>query len=133
MRTFSRADWDASQAEWTAGQFSDEWRDYRHEAAMKGMIYPPTGSRHDSWDDDSPSQRAILIRAIRETPDLTHSAIERSSSWSAVIAYILARRDEWSADLDAKDREIARQRDREANPREAVLSLRAIIDRIAES
>lgn len=135
MRTFSKASWDDAQAQWKAGQFSAEWRDYRHQAAMRGMIYPPEGSRHDSWDDDRPSQRAILIRAIRETPSLMKEAVDRSSSWRDVIAYILARRDEWRDDLKARERQAvfdARAEDR-SRYRGAMLSIGQILDRIRES
>ena len=133
MRTFNAKDWTAALEEWERGKFSDEWKPFRHEAVMRGMLYPPTGSRHDSWDDDSPSQRAILIRAIRDTPELLHAAIDRSGSWSAVIAYVLGRRDEWAQELDAREKAIERERAEYPNPREAVLSLRQIMDRIAES
>ena len=64
MRTFSSTHWQAALDAWTAGDFSDEWRPYRHEAAMRGMIYPPEGTRFDSWDDPEPSQRALLARPL---------------------------------------------------------------------
>src|SRR5512146_1944784 len=93
--TFSRSHWEAALQAWQDGEFSDEWKPWRHEAAMRGMIYPPEGTKWDSWEDDEPSQRAMLIRAIRETPSLLHTAIARSRSWYDVIAYIVRERDDW--------------------------------------
>lgn len=134
MRTFSRADWDAAQDQWKAGQFSPEWREYRHQAAMRGMIYPPEGDRHDSWEDDEPSQRAMLIRAIRETPKLTSEAIGRSKNWGEVIAYILARRDEWRDELTVKDRDVARRKAADSPTyRQTMQSIAQIIERIEQS
>ena len=50
-----------------------------------GWHYPPSGTRWDSWDDDAPSQRAILIRALRETPTLLAKCVKGAKSWSVVI------------------------------------------------
>ena len=119
-RTFSREAWTESQQLWHDGKFSDEWRDYRHQAAMRGILYPPEGTRWDSWEDDEPSQRAMLIRAIRETPALTREAISRSRSWGDVIAYIIRRRDEWREDLAARERHISA----DPTPHQAMQSVR---------
>lgn len=128
-RTYSRDQWNEAQGLWL--DFSDDWRPYRHQAAMRGMLYPPEGTRWDSWEDDEPSQRAMLYRAIRDTPKLLSEAIARAHSWGDVIAYILRRRDEWRDELDAKDREMARQL--APTRRSEVMSLKAIIQRIGDS
>ena len=131
MRTFSRDQWEASLAAWEAGEFSDEWKPYRHAAAMRGFPYPPSGSKWDAWDDDSPSQRAMLIRAIRETPALLSRCIARSRSWSEVIAQLTGARDSWRADVglieeqDRHEHELA-----QPGHREAVMSLGAILGRL---
>ena len=134
MRTFSRGDWDAAQEAWRTGEFSDEWRTFRHEAAMRGMLYPPEGSKWDSWDEDNPSQRAQLIRSIRETPQLVHQAIARSRSWYEVVAFINRRRDEWREDRIRED-ELAARRSKadEASHPEAVATLGAILRRVDDS
>lgn len=131
MRTFSRDQWDDAQAQWL--DFSDDWRPFRHEAAMRGMLFPPDGTRFDSWDDDEPSQRAQLIRGIRETPELMHRAIARSRSWFEVIAYVNARRDERRVEVDRDDWEIARHRAADVGPVESSMALKAIVQRIADS
>ena len=134
MRTFTRADLDAANAAWAEGRFSSEWRNVRHKAAMGGLIYPPAGDRHDSWDDDNPSQRAILIRAIRETPRLLDKCLIGAPSWSVVIRRLMAERDEWREELDRKARDAEWQRRRE-NPthREAAMSVKQILERMANS
>jgi hypothetical protein len=131
MRTYSRDQWTEAQSLWEG--FSDEWKPYRHQAAMRGMLYPPDGTALDSWDDDEPSQRAMLIRAIRETPKLLTQAIGRSKTWFEVIAYVNGRRDERRLELDQEDWQLARKKAAELGPRESAMSLKAILTRIGDS
>ncbi len=130
MRTFSRDQWNEAQALWDDGHFSDEWRNVRHAAAMRGILYPPAGDRFDSWEDDEPSQRAMLIRAIRETPTLLMAAIGRSHSWGEVVAYVIRRRDEWRDELAFRD---ATRKPVDPTPSQATSSLKAILTRIGDS
>lgn len=129
-RTFSRDAWNEAQDLWKAGEFSDEWRKVRHAAAMRGMLYPPEGTKWDSWDDDAPSQRAMLIRAIRESPALLDVAVSKSRTWGEVIAYLIRRRDDWRAEMDAQRRLIDFDK---TTPKQAVMSIAAILDRIDQS
>ena len=129
MRTFARSDWNAAQQAWDEGEFSDEWRNVRHRAAMGGIIYPPSGSRWDSWDDDSPSQRAILIRAIRETPQLLDRCITGARSWSEVIDRLTRSRDEWRERLRLEQQDY----DDDPDEREATVALARIIRRLGDS
>lgn len=132
MRTFTRAELDAANAAWADGDFSTEWRKVRHKAAMGGLIYPPNGTQWDSWEDDSPSQRAMLIRAIRETPRLLDHCLVGAKSWSQVIQRLTGARDEWRSDLDEKDRDEHYRRD-VTDHRESVMTLAAILNRIEDS
>lgn len=132
MRTFTRADLDASRAAWDAGEFSAEWRDVRHLAAMGGIIYPPEGTKWDSWEDDNPTQRAILIRAIRESPRLLEKCIPGARSWSQVIERLLRARDDWRARLDLDAREAAWDSEAPTH-RESVMALGSILERIDAS
>lgn len=132
MRTFARDDWLRSQEEWTAGEFSDEWKPFRHRAAMRGMIFPPDGSRWDGWEDEHPSQRAMLIRAIRETPKLLGECIDRSRSWWEVIDKLTRARDDWRAEQDREERYQNGLRD-DIDEREATVALKRILDRLADS
>ena len=95
QRTFDRETWLRAMAAWDAGRFGTEWADCRNLAAKAGIIFPPDGSPDDSWGDDSPSQRAMLVRAIRETPRLLRRAIGATGvrSWSDVIERLLLGRD----------------------------------------
>jgi hypothetical protein len=131
VRTFSRSHWEAALEAWDAGGFSDEWKPFRHQAAMRGIIYPPDGTKWDSWEDENPSERAILIRAIRETPALLREAIARRDSWAGVVQYVVHRRDAWRAELAEAERD-------EPDPdlpsqRESTIALKRILDRIAWS
>lgn len=89
--TYTLEQIEEAKAAWD--DFSDEWSPWRQMAATgPGIIYPPDGTKWDQWDDAHPSQRAMLIRAIRETPDLLRWAIRgvKSPSWSSVIERWLA-------------------------------------------
>lgn len=106
QRTYDRDTMLRSRAAWDAGDFGPEWRPWRHLAAMRaGIIFPPDGTAWDSWSDDSPSQRAILIRAIRETPTALRRAIEAPGvrSWAAVIERLLRHRDRLADDADQRE------------------------------
>ena len=132
-RTFTRSDLDAANRAWDEGEFSSEWRDIRHKAAMGGLIYPPSGTRWDSWEDDSPSQRAMLIRAIRETPRLLERCIVGAPSWSVVIERLTRSRDEWRAELRAQERDLE-ERTRYRGPMTHVADVaRPIVDSLRET
>lgn len=134
MRTFSRSDWNAAQEAWTEGGFSPEWRELRHVMALNGAIFPPSGDAWDSWEDDSPSQRAILIRAIRETPELLGRLSKGARSWSALIDRLTRARDTWRAENAERDADEEQRRAEErVSHREAVTSLAAILGRIEAS
>lgn len=129
--TFSREHFLQARAEWTDGEFSDEWKPYRHAAAMRGFIYPPQGTKWDSWDDDSPSQRAILIRYIRNRPKALMAAIEKSRSWQGVIGEMI-REDEWLVEQSEHNDMEARQKrhDDEPTARQAASHIKVILDGI---
>lgn len=129
MKTYSREAWTDAQDAWDDGEFSDEWREARHTMAMQGCIFPPSGTRWDSWEDDAPSQRAVLIRAIRESPDLLRQSMKGASSWSVVIERLMRRRDAWRAEMRAEEQ----PDDDRWNDRDATLTLKKILDRVAAS
>lgn len=107
-RTFSRADWDAAQRSWDG--FSPEWRELRHVMALNGCIFAPSGTEWDSWEDDSPSQRAMLIRAVREQPSLLMRCARGAKSWQRLIERLLAERDDWRAEVAEREAEALRER-----------------------
>jgi len=110
VRTYSRADLDAAKAAWDAAEFSDEWMPFRELAAQRGILYPPSGTRWDSWEDQPPSQRAILVRAIRDVPRLLGECIRRSSSWSEVVSHLLDSMAEWREEVARAEGDDARRR-----------------------
>ena len=89
--------WRAARETWRAGEpWADEWKPWRHLAAIEaGIIVAPKGSAFDCWDDAEPSERALLIRAIRETPALLDRAIRSPGvrSWAAIVAIVVRGRD----------------------------------------
>lgn len=130
-RTYRREDLERARAEWA--DFSDEWATYRTLAAHSGILFPPDGTRWDSWEVDDPSQRAILVRAIRETPDLLRRSIIGAASWGVVVRRLLAGRDDMREDADLRDRDDAWSRRDEPTAPQAVQSLAAILGRITDS
>lgn len=114
QRTITRQQLDESRAAWDAGDFSPEWKPWRHMAAMQaGIIMPPDGTRWDQWNDESPSQRAMLIKAVRETPELLRTAIRnaRRPSWAAVLEGVLHGWGDLSDEVDERVRHIDRSGD----------------------
>src|SRR5690242_12422423 len=100
MRTYSRDAFLEAKALWGAGEFGPEWLFYRQVAADRGFIYPPEGTRWDSWEDAEPSQRAMVYRAIQDTPKALTEVIRQSGSWSEVVRKLLAGRDSRREDVD---------------------------------
>ena len=130
MRTFSREHWNAALEEWRAGEVSDEWKSFRHAAAMRGIIYPPDGTKWDSWGDDEPSQRAILIRAIRERPRALMDTIERSASWREVIGDLLRDADWMTETVQLRERETDLERFDHPNRLQAAQTIAMILGEI---
>lgn len=110
--TFDRETWLRAVAAWEAGRFGPEWADWRLLAARAGIIFPPNGSPDDSWSDARPSQRAVIIRAIRETPRLLRWALGRPGvrSWGDVIEHLLSGRDAMALDADRRADDWQRQK-----------------------
>jgi hypothetical protein len=132
-RTYSREDWLKAQEAWKDGDFSAEWKDARHWAATDAtIIFPPDGTPFDSWADDSPSQRAMLIRAIRETPKLLRQSIRGARSWSEVIERLTGSRDLMREDGYEEERHTAYRRSHEPTREEAGAFLRDLLGRLKE-
>lgn len=132
-RTYTLEDVQRARREWKQGRFSDEWRPYAKLAQLGGIIYPPEGTRWDTWEDDEPSQRALLVRAIRETPDLLRASIIGARSWGEVIGRLLKGRDTMREDATLRDRDDAWRRRDEPSAPQALQSIAAIVGRIRES
>lgn len=131
MRTYSRSDWEAAQASWS--RFSPEWRELRHVMAMQGAIFAPSGTEWDGWEDDSPSQRAILIRAIREQPTLLMRCARGARSWQQLIERLLAERDDWRAEAAEREAEALRERALERMDRRPMSRLADVLATIRDS
>lgn len=133
-RTYSRQTFEAARAAWHDGHFSEEWEPYRALAAQRGFLYPPSGDAYDSWSDDEPSQRALLIRAIRETPGLLADLIRSSRSWGEVVGQLMRQRDEWRELDDLETAYTRRQRATdEPDHIESATSVAVILRRLWDS
>lgn len=121
MRTYRRADLDAAEEAWS--DYSSEWNVCRAEAAARGMLYPPSGSKFDSTEDPRPSQRAIVYRAMVDTPDTLLDAIRSSSSWSDVVRKVMWDLDTRREDADLRERELAWERRHYRGPMESIGAL----------
>jgi hypothetical protein len=128
---YTQETWLASDAQWRAGRFGPEWSDWRGMAAKAGIIFPPSGSPDDPWSADSPSQRAILIRAIRETPRLLKRAIPGASSWSDVIGRLLTYRDLMALDADQRETDWTLTKARRGDMTPLAETLGAVVDSLA--
>lgn len=128
-RSFTVEHWREAQAAWSEGEFSDEWPPFRRAAGERGFIYPPEGTKWDSWGDEHPSQRAVLIQAIRERPVALMSAIGQARSWSQAIGLLVAENADVRDGIVEREREAAVRREGPGY-REAVRSLAWIRERL---
>ena len=128
MRTYSREQFLAAKAAWD--DFDREWEPYRVEAAERGMLFPPSGSKFDSWEDPKPSQRAIIYRAIADTPATLIDAIRESRSWSEVIGKVFRDMEVRREDVELQERDAAWDRRQYRGPME---SIGAIVGRVRDS
>lgn len=136
-RTFTREQLEASRAAWDAGEYGPEWRDWRHLAAMRsGIIDPPTGTRWDSWADDEPSERSLVVRAMREQPTALRAALTsgRCHTWAQVVREVLQLRDRLADDADERAYQAdAEKRDHGLTPSQATYRLAEILDVVGGS
>ena len=132
-RTYRLEDIQRARRDWALGEFSDEWDEWRQLAERGGIIFPPEGSKWDSWDDDDPSQRAVLIRAIRETPQLLEDSMIGARSWGEVVKRLLKGRDDMREDVNLRERDEDWQRQDEPNRRQALESIHNLLSKIRDS
>lgn len=133
MRTYSRSEWIAAAEAWLAVRLGPRWEPFRRQAAERGILWPPSGSRWDAYDDPRPSQVAVIGQAIDDTPDLLRAAIASSRSWSQVVGVIIRERAAYRERAALAERDDTWDRQDEPTPREATVALKHIIDRIRDS
>ena len=99
MITYTREQRDEAQRLWE--DYSEEWTPWRRLAQEQGIMFPPHGTAHDSWDEN-PSQRALVYQAIRETPDMLGWAIRGidKPTWREVVGRVIAGRQEMRDQID---------------------------------
>ena len=90
MKTYSRDTYTRARQAWRDGNFGREWWPVARLARDRGFIFPPDGTAHDDRDDEHPSQRAIVYRAIRDNPTRLATIVGRSRSWTQVVIGIIS-------------------------------------------
>ncbi len=131
-RTFSRESFLEAKALWESGDFDGRWDRYRRLAAERGFIYPPNGSRFDSWEDEEPSQRAVVWQAIVDTPLLLDQAIGQARSWSDVVRKLIYERQVMRDELVLRERDEAWNRET-APRREMPSHIAEVLRRMSDS
>lgn len=131
MRTLSRSEYDAMTEAWA--DFDYRWKPWRELAARSGVLFPPSGSKHDSIEDEEPSQRAIVFQAMTDTPAMLREAIGRSHSWREIVGRVLLGREHLREDATLRARDDAWERRDEPTHREALETLGALLTKIGDS
>lgn len=131
MRTYDRQTIEAARDSWVG--FGWQWQSLRRIAADRGFLYAPSGSSHDDRDAESPSQRAIVWRALVDNPTTTETIVRRSRSWSQVVDGIIGLESTLRDDADERTRDVDWERKGHPTGRQATSSLKAILDRIGDS
>lgn len=133
VRTYDRATFEAARAAWYDADLRG-WDTIRAAGAERGMLYPPTGSKWDSWDDRDPSQVAVIEQLRQENPDELLRIVRASRSWSQVVERVIALRDHnrelVRIRLDDDEWEAAQERRRRYGDPQ---SLGAILRRLGDS
>ena len=133
MRTFSREDWQASEHAWQDGEYGWRWGQLRRIARESGILYPPAGTAHDDRDAESPSQRAIIWRALEDNPTELYAIVRRARSWSGVVDRIIGLESRLRSDADYNQRDIDHEKANDPDHRESASSIASILQRIGDS
>jgi len=128
-RTYSRDDYLRGKAEWA--QYPD-WEALRI-MSSEWSCYPPSGSKWDQWDSESPTQSAIVARCwANNRPELLR-IVGRSRSWSKVVASVIQLEARLDEDADQRERDLARDRTAFPDHVGAAMTLKSIMERIGNS
>ena len=104
MRTFTAETLEEALIAWADGGFGPEWDPIWEAAEGAGNIFPPAGTALDDRDDENPSQRSIIYRAMSDTPVRLRLLVKKSRNWSQVVAGLFTYQTELRQQAD---REVA--------------------------
>ncbi len=100
--TYSGSQMAAAERAWDS--YSGDWDQWHELVKEVGIIFPPSGYLGDSCDGPQPSQRAIIVRAMTDTPDLLRWAILGAEpSWRSIVARLFSGLDEMREQADVLD------------------------------
>lgn len=130
-RTFSRDDWVAAKETWHG--FGPAWNGLRQRAALVGMIFAPSGTEYDDREAESPSQRAIVWRALNDNPAALYAIVGRSRSWSDVVDRIFGLEARLREDAGLSEKDAAFDKDREPGRHDGPSTFAALVERVIAS
>lgn len=131
MRTYSREHFEEARRSWLG--FGWKWQHIRRIAAERGFIYAPAGDASDDRDVESPSQRAILWRALEDNPTELERIVRRSSSWSQVIDQVIGMEGRLREEFGETERDIAWAKRELPDHIESAQTVGSILQRMKES
>ena len=130
-RTYERATYERARRAWADGDFRDaRWHDVYRLAAERGYIFPPTGTVHDDIEDEQPSQRAIVYRAMCDQPAELRRVMVRARSWSQVVAQLIAHIEGLREDADRTAADVEWERREDLSRAAATERLGSILARV---
>lgn len=130
MKTYSRADFEEGRRQWA--DFGPEWAEVKR-LSSDWTVFPPSGTRHDDRDAESPSVRAIVYRALIDNPSGLRKILCRVKSWNGVVASIIGLETRLRLDADDLERDTAFDRRGDPDHIESAQALAAILKRIGDS
>ncbi len=131
MRTFDRATYLEAQESWK--DFDWEWEAIRRVAYEAGFIYAPEGTKWDDRAAESPTQRAIVWRALQDNPTKLTAIVRRSHSWGQVVSGIIGMEASLREDANDLARDTAWSRQDEPDHRQSTMALKSILTRLGDS
>lgn len=131
MKTYDRDTFERAKESWR--DFGPEWNALRQIAYDRGFPVAPRGTRHDDRDAEHPTPRAIIWAALVNRPVETLGIARRSGSWGQVVDLIIGAEERHRERAAEVIRDDAWARKDEPDGREATVSLKRIVDRIASS
>lgn len=128
-RTFARDDFLRGQEAWA--EYPD-WEPLRI-MSREWTCFPPSGSKWDQWDSEDPTQSALVARAWSDNRPELLRIVGRSHSWSQVIRGIIQLERRLSEEADQRERDYARDKADHPTHVGAAMSIKAILNRMADS
>lgn len=133
MKTYDRDTYVRACAAWEDGEFGSEWAEVRRISWEHGFPFPPVGTSFDQFDDDQPSQRAIVYQWLDWRPSDTTRIVAQSTSWFEVVRKLAALGERVRDDANLADKDAAWAKAQLPTAREASAAIASTFERVASS